>query len=295
MSVTRPLANTLIVLGFVILALAAAILGLAPHGANSSNGVGIAVFLGQLVAVAVIIVGFGALPSQTLWGFALSSRNAYSLSKLQMAGWTVLVLAALFTAAEIRIFGYFGAVKDPLQITIPGDLLAAMGISVFTTAATPAILALKSTGTPTGPQEDAAAQRLANQTKTTKDNIDNVGHVMVRADQTLARWSDIVSGDEVANAGTTDLSKVQQLLITLLLLGTYTGMVVSAIASRNVFDSLPLLSTYFVGLMAISHAGYLTYKAVPKPAPDSQQQPTPQQTAALPAMVGPSAAPPRQG
>jgi hypothetical protein len=209
MSVTRQLATALIVLGFVLLGLAAAVLGLAPHGANSSGGVGVAVFFGQLIAITLFILGFGALPSQAMWGFALSSRNAYSLSKLQMAGWTVLVSAALFTAAEIRIFGYFGAVTDPLQIVIPGDLLAAMGISVFTTAGAPAILALKSTGAPTSSQEDAAAQRLANQIKTTKDNVDNVGHVMIRTDQTLARWSDIVSGDEVANAGTTDLSKVQ--------------------------------------------------------------------------------------
>jgi hypothetical protein len=287
-------ATTLIVAGFVFLGLGAVALGVTPHGADSSYGVAITVFLGEVAAVALVVVGFGALISQSLWGFALSSRNAYSLSKLQMAGWTVLVLATLFTAAEIRIFGYFRAVADPLQIIIPGELLAAMGIAIFTTAATAAVLALKSVGTPTDGQADAAAQRLANQTGTMKDNIDNMGHVMVRADQNLARWSDIVSGDEVANAGTVDLSKVQQLLITLLLLGTYAGMVVSAIASRNAFDSLPLLSPYFVGLMAISHAGYLTYKAVPKPAPDGQQQTTPAQMAALPAMVGPPAAPPRR-
>ena len=123
--------------------------------------------------------------------------------------------------------------------------------------------------------------------KTTPDKIDNVGHVMVRDDQSLARWSDIISGDEVANAGTVDLSKVQHLLITLLLLGTYAGMMFSAIAKRDNFDTLPPLSPDFVGLMAISHAGYLAYKAVPKPAPDGQQQAASPQTAALPSMIGP--------
>ena len=162
--------TALIVGGFVLLGLGVAALALVIVLRRSERwhrywGVTLRVIS---LRSALIIIGFGALVSKTLWGFALSSRNAYSLSKMQMAGWTVLVLAALFTAAEIRIFGYFGAVKSPpLDITIPGELLAAMGIAIFTTAATPAVLALKASGTPTDSQADAAARRLADQTKTT--------------------------------------------------------------------------------------------------------------------------------
>jgi len=257
----------LVVAGFVLLGLGAAVLGLSSHAGSGNVLVAVGVFLGQLLAVALLVIGFGAVVSQSIWGFALSSRNAYSLSKMQMAGWTVLVLAALFTAAELRIFGYFGAAKDPLDITIPGDLLAAMGIAIFTTAATPAVLALKADSKPSEAQAAAAAQRLADQTRTTPDNIKSMGHVMVRTEQSLARWSDIISGDEVANAGTVDLSKVQQLLITMLLLVAYGGMMVSAIIHQDPLASLPALSPSFIGLLAISHAGYLTYKAMPKPAP----------------------------
>jgi hypothetical protein len=67
-------------------------------------------------------------------------------------------------------------------------------------------------------------------------------------------------------------SKVQQLLITLLLLGAYAGIMISAIVNKENFDALPSLSASFVGLLAISHAGYLTYKAMPKPAPDGTRQ-----------------------
>jgi hypothetical protein len=172
---------------------------------------------------------------------------------------------------------------------MPGELLAAMGIAVFTTAATPAVLSLKAGQSPTDSQADAAASRVATQNNTSVANIDNVGHVMVRANKSDARWNDIVSGDEVANAGMVDLSKVQQLLITLLLLGTYAGAVVNAIARKSPFDALPPLSTQFVGLMAVSHAGYLAYKAAPKPAPDSPQ-PSPSSLT----MIGPQAAPPRK-
>lgn len=261
----------LTVAGFVLLGLNAAVLGLTAGDGGAGVFFAVVVFLGHLLALSLIIIGFGAVVSHNLWGFALSSRNAYSLSKLQMAGWTVVVLGALFTAAELRIFHYFSNVSgSALDIAIPGDLLAAMGIAIFTTAATPAVLALKAGGNPSDSQRIAAAQRLADQTQTTSNNIGNVGHVMMRADQSLARWSDIVSGDEVANAGMVDLSKVQQLLITLLLLGLYSGMMISAIAARSSLDALPALSQSFIGLLAISHAGYLTYKAMPKPAPPDQ-------------------------
>jgi hypothetical protein len=266
-----PIWMALTVAGFVLLGLNAAALGLTAGYGVASVFFAVLVFLGHLLAVSLIIIGFGAVVSRDLWGFALSSRNAYSLSKFQMAGWTAVVLAALFTAAELRIFHYFGNITgSALDIAIPGELLAAMGIAVFTTAATPAVLALKAGGAPSDSQRIAAAQRLADQTQTTPNNIGSIGHVMMRADQNLARWSDIVSGDEVANAGIVDLSKVQQLLITLLLLGTYAGMMIGAIAVRSSFDTLPALSQSFIGLLAISHAGYLTYKAMPKAAPRDQ-------------------------
>src|SRR6202043_3004495 len=112
---------------------------------------------------------------------------------------------------------------------------------------------------------DAAAQRLSNSTGTPTERITNVGNVIARTHPDEAHLRDIVSGDEVANAGTIDLSKVQQLLITMLLLGTYIGMLLSMFSKGDPITALPDLGERFVELMALSHAGYLVYKAVPKP------------------------------
>jgi hypothetical protein len=290
-----PLSRTsglvwIVVSGFVLLLITAAVLWFWASGKPSAPAntpaapvaLAVTAFLVDMVAIALIIIGFGAVTTGRISGFFMSSRNAYSLSKLQMAGWTVVVLAALLIAAEINVLGYFGdMLKDadgkaiePLMINIPGEVLAALGIAGFSFAATPAILALKATQTPADVQADIAAQRISDNTGISTDRITNVGNVMARTDGDAAHISDIVSGDEVANAGTIDLSKVQQLLITLLLLSTYVVMTVQTLSLGKAIASLPALGPRFVELLALSHAGYLVYKAAPKPpqpAADGQQ------------------------
>jgi hypothetical protein len=69
----------------------------------------------------------------------------------------------------------------------------------------------------------------------------------------------------VANAGVVDLSKVQQLLVTILLIGTYTFLLIHTFSHADKgIDSLPGIGPRFIELMGISHAGYLVYKATPK-------------------------------
>jgi hypothetical protein len=234
------------------------------------QAIAVATFLLDLALVAGVVCGLGYAVTGYASGIAMSSWNDYSLSKLQMALWTIVVVAALLTIAKIRILGYFGGAGhgiDPLAINIPPELLVAMGIAAFTTAATPAILALKASQTPDPGQIAAARQRVADTTSGVANDFTHTGNAIARIDPKNARWLDVIVGDETANAGIVDLSKVQQLLITLLLLGAYTGTIIRELAtatSAASIDSLPPLSEGFLALMAVSHAGYLTYKAVPK-------------------------------
>ena len=256
-------------LGCSITVIVAATLGVTAHYQTSPHpAVAVGGFLAQLAALVLILLGLGWRITGVGLGAILSSRYTYSLSKLQMAGWTCVVFAALLVAAEIRLFGFFGAIKgEALSFSIPGELMAAMGIALFTTGATPAVLALKAAqNAPPDPQADQAARRMAEMAGTDTATIDNVGRVMTRSDKRGARLIDLVTGDEVANAGNVDLSKVQNLLLTMLLLGAYTGMVIARLAGGSNFDTgLPALDERFVELMAVSHAGYLAYKALPKP------------------------------
>jgi hypothetical protein len=250
----------------------------APATPHALHAWAVLAFLVDIAWIAGVLMAFGYAVNGDIFGVAISSYNDYSLSKVQMALWTIVVLAALLTTAKLNLLSYFGPMppaKDlvngvmvasgPLEIAIPGELLAAMGIAAFSTAAVPSILALKA-GQGSSDDEVAAAQQ--NQAKTTGGDPNTVavtGRAVGHTDPKHAGWLDIVTGDEAANAGKVDLSKVQQLLVTLLLLGTYVAMVVRVFGTATTgLNSLPALGEQFITLLAISHAGYLGYKAVPK-------------------------------
>lgn len=224
--------------------------------------------LADLLAVTGVVLGFGYAVTGKVSGIALSSWNDYSLSKLQMALWTIVVLAGLVTAAKLNLLGYFGSMTPDkvLAIGIPTELLEAMGIAAFSTAAAPAILALKASQDATDEETAGARDRVAASSGGSADTMAVSGKAVGNTTSDAANWTDIVTGDEVANAGIVDLSKVQQLLITVLLVGTYVFMLIRmfALADAGGITALPPLDQHFIELMAVSHAGYLVFKAVPK-------------------------------
>ena len=236
----------------------------------------ILVFLGTIVGTAFFFVGVGLSVAEDPFGIFWSGLNRYSLSRLQMALWTLLIVSALIAVAVVRAWGASpgvvapGTVATALAVKIPGELLAAMGISYFTGFAAPAALALNArSGTSTPDQIALASRRLG-------EPIYATGRVIHRPLSADAKMADLVQGDDVATAGTVDLSKVQQLLITLLLLGVYFAMLVGLFYAGGgdktwVSDStqLPALSPDFISLMALSHAGYLAYKVAPKSQTES--------------------------
>jgi hypothetical protein len=88
---------------------------------------------------------------------------------------------------------------------------------------------------------------------------------------------DLISGEEVGNGGRIDLSRLQNLFFTFILVGMYMGSLGTLFrnattvsqAGMEIADNFPIsdfpaLSTSFVTLLAISHAGYLTIKAIDK-------------------------------
>lgn len=211
-------------------------------------------------------------------GLFIDSRNRVSLSRFQAAGWTVIVISALVTlvAALIRL-----RVPDPLNIDLPAELLAAMGISAGTLVASPALLTLKSPADPasTSAADQAAASDVASATGRGDSQPTVSGSVLGWSSASDAQWMDMFRGEQVGDAATADLSKIQQFLITLLLLGVYAAALWSFFyaghlapltpppAGEQPFTAtLPPLSDRFIWLMGISHVGYLAAKALPSPA-----------------------------
>lgn len=217
-------------------------------------------FLGVLALLAAELAIIGWLVNGRPIGAFVDNRNRLSLSKLQAGAWTVVVLAALGTIAVFNILAQgsdAGTVTD-LDITIPGELLLAMGISATSLVATPALLSVKADQTPSESAEKQAA--LKANAPTGQPN----GKVATNASAKDASWGDLVTGDEVGNAASPDLGKIQQLLITVLLLGCYVGYVYIGLStSAAPIHALPALDKSFVWLLGISHASYLAYKAAP--------------------------------
>jgi hypothetical protein len=247
----------------------------------------LAILASALIGILLFAFGVGLDVTKSPLGILLSGRNTYSLSRLQMALWTWLVLGGLIATAVSRAWsiGKVGTPMTALAIRIPSELLAAMGISYFTGFAAPAALALKGQTQSTPGQINLSAKRMG-------ESICTVGSVVYRPLNAPPKIADMVQGDDLATAGTVDLSKVQQLMITLLLIGIYLVQLVGLFTSPHFtasdgtpallggssdMTSLPSLQSNFVSLLALSHAGYLAYKVAPR----LQAQPS---AASLPAL-----------
>lgn len=280
---TSPLSRrsqglTLYGAALVVAVIALVFAGLAGHGDPPTARVCLLLATGLFWAL--VWAGLGRDVNGSVLGVLVSGSNRLSLSRLQMALWTWLLLSALMAAAISRATGLGQAgIASAFDITIGPDLFAVMGISLFTGAASPALLALKSQDV-SNPVDSRQASARAGETLIVH------GKAVARPLSAPPKIGDLVKGDEVTSAGSVDLSKVQQLMVTVILAGVYAAMLFGLFSSAS-FDSkvvtevvqgasvqvtkpiatvLPEMPLDMVKLLLLSHAGYLGYKAAPKPA-----------------------------
>lgn len=218
----------------------------------------------NLASTAFVVGAISRALTGSATGFARGGLNRYSLSRLQMGVWTVAVVAILVTVAEWNLLAQRSA--GVLNIQVPGALLAALGISLGSGVAAPAIVALRaaSSAPATEGQVAAATERSTALTGHAALLVPQ-GQIVGNANAAGASWTDLFTGDDVANAGSVDLSKLQQALLTVIIVAAYLGSVLPLFAGSGAVNALPPMSEEMTLLLAISHAGYLAYKAVPKP------------------------------
>jgi hypothetical protein len=198
--------------------------------------------------VIVLMVGFIALVGKRITGrfsgVLINERNKMTLSRFQLAVWTLIVLSAFLTIALERV--YAGAI-DPLAIALPTQLWALLGISTTSLIGSPLILSTK----------------LKKTSKYVKGD-QKFGILNYNEKREEAEFSDMFRGDENVNEDSIDMAKVQMFFFTLIIAFSYMILLVNSIMTIDAaqLNSFPELSDGLVALLGISSAGYLTNKAI---------------------------------
>jgi hypothetical protein len=202
------------------------------------------VFFSWAVAAAVLLVAMataGKISNGSYLGILTDSRGRYSLNRLQLLMWTAVLFSPITGLFVGRLIGH--ATGGPLGFSIPDSVLGLLGISVGSAVTARAAKAGKSRRRPT---KIAASDPR---------DPPRLGQIVLVEEGKLA--------DKLV-----DVTKFQNLWITLILVAAYVAVAVTQIrqaASVSELTSLPDIAGTFVTLLAISHAGYLAGK-LPDPA-----------------------------
>jgi hypothetical protein len=232
----------------------------------------------QWIVVSAVIIGMCMsawwLVNGRLDGILIDDRNRISLSRLQWVAWFVVLLGGYFAGAVWNVaYMENWDIKGHFPI-MQADLWALLGIVSASAVASNMILdRKKSQPAQTGRAPNAAVNTAA---PSTPGQPDQVGSIDRNLTPKEASWADLFLGEEVANREVVDISRLQKLFITVLLLLTYIRLLWIGLghpSSTTGFDMPPVSDPQggqgFLWLLGISHAAYLASKATPKSAPDS--------------------------
>ena len=211
-----------------------------------------------LLTLFAVIAGHGVTG---LWrGLLIDERNRMSLSRLQMTLWSILVVSGFLTAALSNLAA---GQPDPLSIAIPGELWLAMGMGTTSPVGSPLIKSTKKDKQPDEKERQETLEKMAQQTGVNLTKVASKGQIVVYTRPEEAGWSDLFRGEETGNAAQLDLAKVQMFYFTLILVVVYAAALGAVFAGNSVrIGEFPALDPSAVALLGISHAGYLTNKAV---------------------------------
>jgi hypothetical protein len=206
-------------------------------------------------------------------GILVGSRNLMSLSRFQTVAWTIVILSAFLTIAFRRIIA--PSVTAPLDMPMDPHLWALLGISTASLVGTPLILQNKTAKDTDNDTVNKAAVALNENPAVIENN--RQGTLYANTNIQDARVTDMFEGDEVGNTAYVDIAKVQMFLFTIIIIVAYCYEVHDALSRLDAHKLLPenllmpALSAGVVGLLGISHAGYLGSKT-------ADHTPTPQPT-----------------
>ena len=190
------------------------------------------VFVSWGISAAVLIISAAAVGQSVKknpLGIFLDSRGRASLSQFQLVMWTLIVLSLL---AGVFLARLFGRVAEPLEITIPGELLIVMGISGGSAVSAGAIKAGK----------------------------DLRGRTIMRG---RPGFRQLLTIEEGTGPEVVDVTKFQNFWLTVIVMVAYVAAALAYVAGQTKLadvNALPGFSGTLLTLLGISHAGYLAGK-----------------------------------
>lgn len=222
-----------------------------------------------IIAAFVVLVSIAITGAPI--GFLVDERNKYSLSRLQLAVWTVVIASAVLAIALARLDA-----ADPLALSVPEAVWAVLGITAAASAGSPLIRSIKADrhrepdpveatrtlhrlgkASPAPTRAAAEASRAAMESRTQ-------GTIVVNVTPEEATWLDLFRGDETGNAAIVDLGKIQLFLFSLLVALAYAAAIASLLATPAAeIAGLPDVSSSMATLLAISNGTYLANKVAP--------------------------------
>lgn len=210
--------------------------------------------LGLLVLVGIKIRG-------RVLGVLIDERNRYSLSRLQITLWTVLVTGTVYTVFIANIVR--SSKGDALWVDLDYNLVLLMGVSVASFVTAPMALNLKAEQPGDANTLERSGQQLfAKQELALMPSA--IGQVLVKGSPNDARLADLIRGEDIGNATLVDLPRLQMLIITAVVLLSYGAEVGRLLTTGSwLVDGLPKLSPTLLLLVLVSHGGYVTGKLIP--------------------------------
>lgn len=217
-----------------------------------------------LLAALCVLIGFWVLKLPL--GILINERNLMSLSRFQLVCWSIAIFSGYIVIAMQRVLHH---VPDPLNVAIDNNLWAVLGISTASFVGAPLLLNGKTDNEPSPGAVRSASLALNEGAAGIQQNA--VGTLYSNPALQDARFADMFEGDEIGNTAYVDVSKVQMFVLTVLLIGVYCLDLWHMLAGYdksvsglnfNHLDHLPAVSASMLQLLAVSHAGYLTFKAV---------------------------------
>ncbi len=193
-------------------------------------------------------------------GIFITQRNLMSLSRLQLVAWSLVIFSGYLVALIQRIVHN---VPDPLGLTVDPYLWGVLGISTASFVGTPMILSTKKDDVPSASALVAASTALNEPPAQIQQNAQ--GKLYVNASPSDARFSDLFQGDEIGDTAYVDVSKVQMFVLTAILIGSWCIDLWARLGNPGhdfAHFTLPPFSPGQLQLLAASHAGYLTFKAI---------------------------------